>query len=150
MNKDLKIYLILIVIIILIILGIFYIKSFFKEAPQEKLIRCIAANSSLYVYAGCSHCETQKQILKDYISYFKINDCLKSPEICQESGITAYPTWIIAGKSYEGVQSIKKLTELTGCQSCDINETITNDTGTCAANSSCIQPVTSVCSVGDN
>ena len=35
--------------------------------------------------------------------------------VCQEAGITAYPTWEINGEKSTGVKSIEQLNELSGC-----------------------------------
>lgn len=115
MNKDLKIYLILVVIVVLIILGIFYLKNLFKENLDEKTAECIAKNATLFSQTSCSHCIAQKQIIGEYIKLFRVIECDKEQEPCQEAEITGTPTWIINGKKVEGTQSISKLKELAGC-----------------------------------
>lgn len=37
-------------------------------------------------------------------------------KICEEAGILAYPTWVINGKKYMGVQTLSQLAALTGCE----------------------------------
>ncbi len=115
MNKDLKVYLISVVIIILIILGIFYVKSFLREDPGEKTMKCIAEKAVMYSQTSCSHCITQKEILGNYTALFNIIECDKEQQRCIDAGITGTPTWIIDGKEEEGVRTIKQLRELTGC-----------------------------------
>ena len=115
MNKDTKTYLILGIIVIIIISSIFIIKNYNQGILNDKTAKCIAEKSVVYTQTGCSHCETQKEILGDYYNLFTEINCLNEPEKCSEAGITGTPTWIINGKKFEGVQTIKKLKESTGC-----------------------------------
>jgi uncharacterized membrane protein/glutaredoxin len=69
----------------------------------------------------CNHCYEQKQLLgreafKASIQYVECNEQGNNAqvELCKKEGITGYPTWIIKGKKYPGVQSPEKLAELSG------------------------------------
>lgn len=151
MDRGKKIYLILVVIVLIIIWGIYAYKNFIKEAPLDKLMKCIASKSVLYTSTGCSHCENQKEILGKSIGYFKNIDCLKEPDKCEQANIHAYPTWIINEKKYEGAQSIKKLTELSGCENCSAGTSGKNiiDIESCNGTDKCMQAIdSSSCSVG--
>lgn len=147
MNKSTKIYLILVVIILLVIGGIYLYKNYSKETPEEKVMSCIASKATLYSSKYCPHCQDQKAILGNYLSFFKNIDCLDNPQKCDEAGVDRYPTWQIDGKLYPGVKSINDLKKLTNCEGCDINETInisTIDTGTCGdTTDTCIKPIES-------
>lgn len=113
MNKDTKIYLALAVVIILIIIGIFWIKN--NNHIDKKLAQCIANKSELYIQLGCPACKIQEDMFKDSYIYLNVIDCHYQPEKCIDARLTHTPTWIINGEKYQGVQSIEKLKELTGC-----------------------------------
>lgn len=113
MKKDAKIYFILVAIVILIIVAIFIIKN--NNHINEKLAKCIAERSELYVRVGCPACKTQEEIFGESSPYLSIIDCTYQIQECAEAGITGTPTWIINGKKYPGVKNIEKLKELTGC-----------------------------------
>ena len=102
------------IIIAVIILAIFLMK---KPSPKtdEETTKCIGENSEFYVRLGCTHCENQKDMFGEYVSYLKPIDCFYEREICTQKGIEATPTWIINGEKIVGTQSIEKLKELTGC-----------------------------------
>ena len=115
MNKDLKIYLGLVVIILLIVIGIIYFKSLSEKDPGEKVMKCIAEKATMYSQTSCSHCIVQKEILGNYTSLFNIIECDEEKQKCIDAEITGTPTWVIDGKKEEGVRTIKQLRELTGC-----------------------------------
>ena len=148
MNKDTKIYLILIIIVILIIGVIYYIKNNNKITPEETTMKCISSKAILYSKTDCSHCKQQKQILGEYSNLFNIIECDKQPILCSKNSITGTPTWEINGKFYQGVKSIKELSDLTGCE-CNANVNVIKNTSieTCNINSDqqCTEEVENIC-----
>ena len=115
MKKDTKIYLSLTIVVVVIILGIYWAKGKGNGNTDEAAIQCIAENSQLIVKEGCPACAAQENLLKENIDKFNITDCAVDSQKCIDLGINRIPTWIINGEKYEGVQSIEKLKELTGC-----------------------------------
>lgn len=107
------IILILALIVTSIILVINYMQR--NGNNNEEVIQCIAKNSQLIVKEGCPACASQKNLLKDYLNEFEIIDCSIEAEKCMDLKVTHVPTWIIKGKKYEEVHTIKELKELTGC-----------------------------------
>ena len=67
----------------------------------------------------CGHCSTQKTMLGSSMKYVDYVECgsLSGPvsQACIDAGVQAYPTWVINGKTYVGVQSLQTLSSLTGC-----------------------------------
>ncbi|MBT3405215.1 hypothetical protein HN832_01440 [archaeon] len=86
-----------------------------KEITPTEITQCIGENSVLYIQLGCHACETQENLFGDNYNDLTIVDCFFDIEKCQEAEITATPTWVINQEKIIGVQSIKKLQELTGC-----------------------------------
>lgn len=80
---------------------------------NSDLAKCIASKSTLYVATGCSACQHQEKLFGDDFKYLNAVNCAIEPEKCEN--IYAFPTWIINGEKEIGVQSIKKLKELTDC-----------------------------------
>jgi uncharacterized membrane protein/glutaredoxin len=77
-----------------------------------------------YVAYWCPHCHEQK-LLFGKEAYQIINDksvkveCAADspkaqPELCKASKIEGFPTWIINGKSYGGVQNLEELAKASG------------------------------------
>ncbi len=115
MKKDTKIYLGLILIVVIIIIGIYLIKNPSPNNPDEKLIKCIANKTKIYVSATCSVCKKQKEVLGDYYDLFDKVNCFYEPQKCIDANIPGYPTWIINGQQNPGYKTIEQLKQLTGC-----------------------------------
>lgn len=68
----------------------------------------------------CPHCFQQKQLFgKEAFAKVPYVECApdglnSQTKACQEADVKAFPTWIIKGKTYSGVQSLEKLAELSG------------------------------------
>ena len=110
MNKK-SITTILVILGVIIFSTIILIKS--NGNTDQQLAKCIGQNSEFYIQLGCNACKTQTDKFGDNKKYLNIIDCWYEREKCLEIKYT--PTWIINGKKYTGVQSIKKLKKLTGC-----------------------------------
>jgi uncharacterized protein YxeA len=102
----------IIIILGVIILSIVIINKPHPETPEE-VAKCIGKNSVLYIKLGCNACKIQEEMFGENYEYLTIIDCFYERDKCSEIIFT--PTWIIKGEKYEGVQSIEKLKELTGC-----------------------------------
>jgi uncharacterized membrane protein/glutaredoxin len=76
-----------------------------------------------YVAYWCPHCHEQKllfgkeayQILSDSVSVECAPDSPKAkPDLCKAANIQGFPTWIINGQSYSGVQNLEELAKISG------------------------------------
>ena len=100
-------------IIIIVVIFAIIMKSNLGNGASQETVQCIGQNSALYIQLGCHACEIQEDLFGENYQYLNVIDCWFEREKCSEIQYT--PTWIINGKKYEGVQSIEKLKELTGC-----------------------------------
>lgn len=107
----------LLTISILLGITIIAILSLNDKPPEtdQEVAECIGSKSILYTQLGCHACETQEDLFGKNYQYLNVIDCWYNHQPCIDSNITATPTWIIENKKYEGVQTIDKLKELTGC-----------------------------------
>lgn len=109
------------VITILIIIAIlafsFYIlkKDKTHDEVNESFAKCLGGKSTIYVQTGCHACQQQEEMFGENYKYLTEVNCLEESLKCNLVEIRATPTWIINGERYEGVQSIEKLKEITGC-----------------------------------
>jgi hypothetical protein len=113
MKGKTKNLIITIAIILVIAIIAFFILTKKPVETDIEVSKCIGQNSVLYTRLGCSHCKTQEEMFGENYQYINSIDCFFEQEKCAD--ITGTPTWIIKGEKYEGVQSIEKLRELTGC-----------------------------------
>ena len=104
-------------IIIILAIALIAIFALTKKPAEtdEELVKCIGSKSVLYTQLGCHFCEAQKDLFGENIKHISVIDCWYEPEPCTENNITSIPTWIIKNEKYEGLQTIDKLKELTGC-----------------------------------
>ena len=79
--------------------------------------KCITNKGAvMYGALWCSHCNHQKSLFGPAVEYINFVDCDKNSDLCTEKNIQGYPTWIINGKQYLGVQPLTRLADLTGCK----------------------------------
>lgn len=92
-------------------------------AELESFAQCLSdRNATFYGASWCPHCNEQKAMFGDAMEHIDYVEChpdggRQSPpaEICQQRGITGYPTWIIDGERHSGVLSFQELADATGC-----------------------------------
>lgn len=91
------------------------------SSPAEKaLARHLAAvGAACYTAWWCPHCQDQRE-------QFGIEAAALAPFVqcsaaarwqlpaCRDKGIDGYPTWIIGGQKYQGIQALSELAKLTG------------------------------------
>jgi glutaredoxin len=103
---------------ILIFIGVAYssISGYFaKPNSLDDFAKCLTnKGATMYGTEWCPHCKEQKEMFGESFKYVNYVECTNNP-LCGQMGITGYPTWIINGVQYPGVQSFEKLKELTGC-----------------------------------
>jgi uncharacterized membrane protein/glutaredoxin len=89
-------------------------------ALARHLVKIGAKEYSAY---WCPHCHEQKllfgkeaeQIIEDNVKVECAGDSPKGkPELCKAAKIEGFPTWIINGKSYGGVQNLQELATNSG------------------------------------
>lgn len=67
----------------------------------------------------CPYCKRQKELFGDAEKYVPIVECdpkgdHPQPQVCDQAGISSYPTWKINGKLYRGLRSLSELAALSG------------------------------------
>jgi len=81
-----------------------------------------ATGAKMYGAYWCPHCHEQKLLLgKEAFSKINYIECAPEaknpqPKVCEQAGITSFPTWEINGKLEKGVQEGEKLGQLSGYQ----------------------------------
>jgi len=112
MKKENIITILIIIAVITLALYIIYKPS---NGATKGIAKCIGEKSVLYTQIGCPACEKQEKMFEENYKYLNVVDCFYEREKCVQAEIKATPTWEINKNLYEGVQSIEKLKELTGC-----------------------------------
>jgi len=87
----------------------------------DNFAKCLTEKgATFYGTYWCPHCSNQKKLFGSSLKYVNYVECdpkgeNAKPELCSQSNITGYPTWIINGTHYEGEQSLQELSSLAGC-----------------------------------
>ena len=87
-----------------------------RESQEITIAKCLSSKGAvLYGASWCSY--TQKQIasFKDGFQYLSYVECTEQGTICQENGISAYPTWIIGGSRILGYRAPTEIGSAAGC-----------------------------------
>jgi len=95
--------------------------------PEDPWIRGLAQHltqidAKFYGAFWCPHCQDQKALFGSSAKRIPYVECSPSGQrgpvatICQEKDIKSYPTWIIAGQRYTGVQSLDTLAQYSKYQ----------------------------------
>jgi uncharacterized membrane protein len=72
----------------------------------------------------CPHCHEQKLIFGKEAAQIIDKENVKvecaaespkgKPQVCQAAGVKGFPTWVISGKSYSGIQNLDELAKVSG------------------------------------
>ena len=100
-----------------IILSIFLMGCDSGPGEYDALAQCLTENGAvMYGTEWCSHCKSQKKLFGKSFEYVNYVDCDKNREACSMAGIQGFPTWVISGENYPGLQALDKLGSLAGCE----------------------------------
>ena len=85
---------------------------------QDLAIHLSVSGAKMYGAYWCPHCATQKTLFGQAADQIPYVECDPEGEnsqtaLCQQKGITAYPTWEINGEFRQGVHPLGKLADLT-------------------------------------
>ncbi len=101
---------------------LFFISQNNQPNPLDSFAQCLNEKGAKFYGAfWCPHCQTQKAEFgsaQKYLPYIECStpDGQSQLKICQEAGITGYPTWIFPdGSRIEGRASFAQLSNKSGC-----------------------------------
>ncbi|MBR9683089.1 hypothetical protein GOV03_00955 [Candidatus Woesearchaeota archaeon] len=87
------------------------------DTGKDALAKCLTEKGiKMYGTEWCPHCKNQKELFGDSFKQVDYIDCDKRKSECAQAGIKGYPTWIIEGEKYPGVQQLGKLATLSNCR----------------------------------
>jgi uncharacterized membrane protein/glutaredoxin len=97
------------------------------QGPEDPWIRALAehlskSDAKFYGASWCPHCSEQKKLFDGSSNRIPYIECspggpnAPQAEVCREKNIQSYPTWIINGQRYTGVQPLDALAQLSRFQ----------------------------------
>lgn len=97
-------------------LGMSITGQFAADEDYDEFAKCLTQKGAvMYGREGCSWCAKQKEMFGDSLQYVTYVECPEQPELCQEKGINAVPTWEINGELFTGSKSLEELSVRTDC-----------------------------------
>ncbi len=111
-----------VIIAAIVIVGVFYF--FYPKGPEknyDKFAQCLSEKGAVeYGAYWCQHCKDQREMFGSSYKFINYVECDSNgenarPELCQQAAITGYPTWIINGQRFEGVQQFETLATAANC-----------------------------------
>ena len=116
-------------VVIIIVLHLHYSGYIGKTAgPEDPWIRGLVehlgkTDAKFYGASWCPHCTEQKELFGPSSSRVPYIECSpggpRAPQAqaCNDAGIKSYPTWIINGQRYSGIQSLDSLAQYSNYNS---------------------------------
>jgi uncharacterized membrane protein/glutaredoxin len=116
-------------VLIIIVLHLHYSGYIGKTAgPEDPWVRGLVehlakTDAKFYGASWCPHCTEQKELFGPSSSRVPYIECSpggpRAPQAqaCNEAGIKSYPTWIINGQRYSGIQSLDSLAQYSNFKS---------------------------------
>ena len=91
-----------------------------SESKMKKFVSCLDnVGTKMYSVYWSPDTNIQLGYFNEYNSSIKVIECDKESSdynsACDNKSFNVYPTWVINGKEYSGVQSLVKLSEYSGC-----------------------------------
>lgn len=97
------------------------------QGPEDPWVRALAEHLSrsdvkFYGASWCPHCAEQKKLFDGSVNRIPYVECspggpnAPQAEVCSNKNIQSYPTWIIDGQRYTGVQPLDALAQLSHFQ----------------------------------
>ena len=92
-----------------------------EPAALEGFAKCLT-DSGVKFYGAfwCTWCNKEKELFGEAAQYLPYVECSDQETgemlpVCQEAGITSFPTWEFNGEKSSGFKSLEQLAEMSGC-----------------------------------
>lgn len=88
----------------------------YSAEQAAQLADCLTANGAvLYGADWCPYTHQQIDAFGDAFTRINYVECTAQPSVCEQAGISGYPTWVIGGRVQSGLHDLATLAEISGC-----------------------------------
>ncbi len=88
----------------------------YTAAQVTQLAECLSASGAvLYGANWCPYTHQQIEAFGDAFTHVNYVECTEQPSVCDQAGVTSYPTWVIGGRVQPGLCDLATLAALSGC-----------------------------------
>jgi len=87
-----------------------------KSITYDSFAECLTEKGFvMYGSQYCGYCAKQRELFGDSFKLVNYVECTENEDLCMEKGIQGVPTWFYPEGEISGLQTLKKLSELSGC-----------------------------------
>jgi len=88
----------------------------YTAAQVTQLAECLSASGAvLYGADWCPYTHQQIQAFGDAFGHITYVECTEQPSVCDQAGVSSYPTWVIDGQVHPGLCDLSTLAAMSGC-----------------------------------
>ncbi len=88
-----------------------------QDGHYDEFAQCLTERGAvMYGAEWCRYCKRQKEMFGSSFEFINYVECPEDQQICDQEGVKGYPTWIINGEVYRGLQDFSTLATATGCE----------------------------------
>lgn len=117
MKKSTSLIYLVLGLMIVIALIIWLSPSKAEKTKYDSFAQCLTdVGVKMYGTDWCHFCQDQKSRFGKSFKYVDYVNCDFNQEECNAAGVEGYPTWVINGETYSGVQPLESLASLTDCE----------------------------------
>ena len=103
-------------VVVIVIVLIYPSISGGGSVEMDSFATCLKDSGAImYGTDWCPHCAEQKELFGSAFKKVNYVNCDFDSESCLRARVQGYPTWVINGESYSGVQPLETLASYTGC-----------------------------------
>jgi hypothetical protein len=87
-----------------------------QDSREITIAKCLSSKGAvLYGASWCSYTQQQITSFKDGFQYLSYVECTEQAAVCEQNGISGYPTWIIGGSRILGYRDPTEIAAAAGC-----------------------------------
>jgi len=89
-------------------------------SPEELIKFIICLEKADFAIYGANWCGWTQKLVEMFGGFDMVTpiyvECTEESELCEEKGVTAYPTILIEGEKYQGARTFEEIAITTGCE----------------------------------
>lgn len=87
-----------------------------EPSREVTIATCLSSKGAvLYGASWCPYTQDQIESFKDGFEYLTYVECTEQEAVCDQNGISAYPTWVIGGTRVSGYKTPTQIAATAGC-----------------------------------
>ena len=115
--KTTNILIVAVIVAVVASAGFLYSMPSASSGEDGSFAQCLTDKGAImYGTDWCSYCKKQRAMFGESFKDIDYRNCDIVGDECSQAGVRGFPTWVINGRSYVGVQSLEDIGKATGCE----------------------------------